>query len=84
MTRRLGLVLVVCLLAVLLSCAVRLLADSPPKLTDVQRAQLTIAILTRDNAQLRLDALVKELTVPGYDLTTTGEYVKKLDPAGAP
>jgi hypothetical protein len=55
-------------------------ADAPaPTLTDAQKAQLTIAILTRDNAQLRLDALVKELSRDGYDLTAAGDYVKKAE-----
>lgn len=68
------------LLGLLLALAVTVRADAPPKLSDAKRAQLTIAILTRDNAQLRLDALVKELTVDGYDLTTNGDYVNKAEP----
>lgn len=55
----------------------RLMADpAVPKLTEVQKLTLTNLILMRDNAQLRLDAFVKELTVAGYDLTTAGDYVK--------
>lgn len=78
MNRRLGIVLAICLVAMLASGAAILLADAP-KLTDVQRLTLTNLILARDNAQLRLDALVRELTVTGYDLTTTGDYVKQTE-----
>lgn len=61
----------------------RLIAEpAAPKLTDVQRLTLSNLLLARDNAQLRLDAYVKDIAVPGYDLTTAGEYVKQTE--GAP
>lgn len=78
MNRRLGIVLAICLVAILASCADILFADAP-KLTDVQRLTLQNLILSRDNAQLRLDAFVQSITVPGYDLTTTGDYVKQTE-----
>ena len=75
--QRLGVVLIGCVLAIALACAVVLSAQSEaPTLTDLQKLTLQNLLLARDNAQLRLDAYVKELTVPGYDLVGTGTYVK--------
>ena len=67
------------LLLVWLASASLRATDPAPQLTEQQKAQLTIAILKRDNAQLRLDALVRDWRVPGYDLTATGEYVKQAE-----
>ena len=52
-------------------------AESDPKLSEIQKLQLQNLLLARDLAQARLDALVKELTRPGYDLMGSGEYVKQ-------
>lgn len=54
------------------------MADAPV-LTEVQRLTIQNKVLLRDNAQLRLDALVKELLVDGYTLTGDGDYVKQAD-----
>lgn len=50
-----------------------------PKLTDVQRLTLQNKVLRARLAQAELDATVKEYSVPGYDLTADGDFVKKAD-----
>lgn len=65
-------------LLLVLGCVVR--ADAPPKLTDVQHLVLQNRILARDLAQAQLDAVVREYSVAGYDLTAAGEYVPHTDP----
>lgn len=52
-------------------------ADDAPTLTELQKTRLEARILAVELAQARLDALIKDLTVPGYDLTREGTYVKK-------
>lgn len=51
-----------------------------PSLTDLQRLVLANLLLGRENAQLKLDLFLKDVTVPGYDLQTNGDYVRKADP----
>lgn len=65
------------LIAALLTLPVR--ADAPPKLSDLNILRLQNALLTRDLAQARLDALVRELTVPGYELQASGDYIKATE-----
>jgi hypothetical protein len=55
-------------------------ADADPKLTEIQKLHLQNLLLARDLAQARLEALVKDLTIPGYDLMATGEYRKQIAP----
>lgn len=60
----------------------RLTADTPaPKLTEVQRLMLQNKVLRARLAQAELDAIVKEYTIPGYDLTAEGDYVKHPEKA---
>ncbi len=48
-----------------------------PQLTDIQRLVLTNLLMGRELAQLKLDAFIKDTTVPGYDLQSNGDYVPK-------
>lgn len=58
----------------------RLTASDGPKLTDVQKLTLQNRILSFQLAQAQLEAAVKDLQVPGYDLDlNTQTYVKKPD-----
>lgn len=71
--QRLGIVLIGCVLAIALACAVVLAADAPqttgaPTLTSDQRTQLHLRVLIYRNAQLELEALIKDLAQPGYTI----------------
>jgi hypothetical protein len=74
------------LILALLMLSLSVSAEAPaPKLTTEQRLVLANLILTRDNAQLKLDAFVQSITVPGFDLTTAGDYVAKApEPKATP
>lgn len=55
------------------------LAD-PPVLTDLQKLTLQNRVLAYQLAQAQLEAVIKDLAVPGYDLDlVTLSYVKKKD-----
>jgi hypothetical protein len=58
-----------------------LTAQDTPQLSELQKAKLEARILAVELAQARLDALLRELDQPGYNLTREGTYVKKAEPA---
>lgn len=82
--QRLGVVLIGCVLAIALACAVVLAADGAPTLTPEQRTQLQLRVLIYRNAQLELEAAVKDLAQPGYTLDLSQlTYVKTAAPEGS-
>ena len=82
--QRLGLVLAACVLAIALACAVVLSADAAPTLTTEQRTALQLRVLIYRNAQLELEAVLKDLQVAGYTIDLSQlAYVKTPDPQGS-
>jgi len=75
--QRLGVVLIGCLMAIVWACAAVLAADGPPTLTTEQRTQLQLRVLIYRNAQLELEAMLKDLAQPGYTIDLSQlTYVK--------
>jgi len=79
--QRLGVILIGCVLAIALACAVVLSAapqtTGAPTLTSEQRTALQLRVLIYRNAQLELEALLKDLQVPGYTIDLAAlTYVK--------
>jgi hypothetical protein len=60
-------------------------SSSVPTLTPERRTTLQLRVLIYRNAQLELEAVLKDLQVPGYtiDLNTLA-YVKSADPKVSP
>lgn len=69
------------LLALALLFGSALHAEAPaPKLTDLQRLTVQNRVLAYQLAQAQLEAVVKELAVPGYEIDLQRiDYVKKTE-----